>query len=130
MAHGVSLRCTRWYGARVQEFTYPEFCEALVRIAHRRFGDLPTLESRLRCLVTQHLLPQQQQRPHAITTLMAGREFAQYFATVDAVMRITFTASCKLSVGIRSPGRALYGPLSMVVGHVDHVDCIHSGASS
>ena len=84
----------------VQELLYPEFCEALVRIAQMRFAAMPDLEARLRHLVTHHLLPLLQPtcRPHAIVAFMSGREFAQALATIDPVLRITFSAGSTLLV--------------------------------
>lgn len=79
----------------LQELTYPQFCEALVRLAQHSFSAEPGLDKRLQLLVTQHLLPLLE--PNApqppLATFMALPAFVQYFATIDPVLRLVFTAA-------------------------------------
>jgi hypothetical protein len=84
----------------LQEMTYPEFCESLVRLSQLRFCSMPRLEARLHSLVTCHLLQLLKPDPpyHAISAFMSTALFAQYFESIDPVLRITFAASCNIVV--------------------------------
>lgn len=87
-------------GPYLQEMTYPEFCESLVRLSQLRFCSMHRLEARLHFLVTSHLLKLLEPDPpyHAISAFMSTASFAQYFESIDPVLRITFAASCKIVV--------------------------------
>jgi hypothetical protein len=77
----------------MQELTYPEFCETLVRVATIRLSSVVGLDERVRALIQTHLLPLLQQRaPSAMQELLQSTAFAQYFQGVDPVMRIVFAA--------------------------------------
>ena len=81
----------------MQELTYPQFCEALVRLAQLRFHGTPGLNSRLHLLLSQHVLPLVEPSPPLapICAFTATAAFTQYVVSVDPVLRLVFAAICK-----------------------------------
>ena len=98
----------------LQELSYPDFCETLVRLAQHTFSAVARLDMRLSALITQHLQPLLEPRPpyHALASWMALPASGQYVASIDPVLRLVFAAAAR---HVKAPALLNHGVASSYV---------------
>jgi hypothetical protein len=111
----------------VQELTYPDFCETLVRIAASRLSSVTGLEERTRRLIEDYLLHLlQQPAPSAMQELLDSTAFVQYFQNIDPVLRIVFSAvAIKAAVRIMGCLMTMLATQHLVSMNIGN-DCLRS----
>jgi hypothetical protein len=72
--------------------TYPEFCEALVRIAALRDSSLPMLEKRLNELVDR-ILPLLQEPDTPLSQIANDSALVNYIQSMHVILRVAYTGA-------------------------------------